>query len=88
MKVFLVLTLVECSTSAISLFLSFFANRTLHFRRIKIDGQCLYLKLFSTAIYGKVDFNFLVLFELFLLVNKLHELGLKIIQQSRTCSVT
>ena len=56
-------------------------NYVLHFESVKIYKHCLCWNVFSTDIYGKIVFNYLLLFKPFLLVSKLWELSL-------TCSET
>ena len=48
-------------------------NYSLHFENVKIHKHCLYWKVFSTDINGKIIFNCLQLFKPFLLVSKLYE---------------
>ena len=48
-------------------------NYSLHFGSVKIYKHCLYWKEFSTDIYRKIIFNYLLLFSLYLLVSKFYE---------------
>ena len=53
---------------------------SLHIENVKILKRCLYWNVFITDIYRKIYFNSSLLFQLYLLVSKLHELSQKIQQ--------
>ena len=47
-------------------------NYALHFGSVRRHKHCLYCNIFSTNIYRKLIFNYLLLFKVFLLVSKLY----------------